>query len=137
MTHKKDINRYWSSMFQSYTEVKFILFLHVMNRVFKMEMEKRWKINKQPHEANQLKNSNFTSKIYIELNILWHQTSKRYSTQVIMLKILVDEYHPTANDNKKDIEDIVTIKILHPKYIPRKYKWKSLLQRHRKNQEEQ
>ena len=70
MTHKKDINRYWSSMFQSYTEVKFILFLHVMNRVFKMEMEKRWKINKQPHEANQLKNSNFTSKIYIELNIL-------------------------------------------------------------------
>ena len=27
-----------------------------------------------------------------------------------MLKILVDEYHPTANDHKKDIEDIVTIK---------------------------
>ena len=39
-----------------------------------------------------------------------------------MLKILVDEYHPTANDHKKDIEDIVTIKILYPKYIPRKYK---------------
>ena len=28
-----------------------------------------------------------------------------------MLKILVDEYHPTANDHKNDIEDIVTTKI--------------------------
>ena len=63
--------------------------------------------------------------------------SKLYSRQVIMLKILVDEYHPTANDHKKDIEDIVTIKILYPKYIPRKYKWKSLQQRQRKNQQQQ
>ena len=30
-----------------------------------------------------------------------------------MLKILVDEYHPTANDHKNDIEDIVTTKIFH------------------------
>ena len=52
-----------------------------------------------------------------------------------MLKILADEYHPTAIDHKKDIEE--TIKILYPKYIPQKYKWKSLQQWLRKNQQQQ
>ena len=53
MTHKKDKER---------DEVKIILILHFKNIVFKMEMEKRQKIEKQTHEANQLKDSNLQIK---------------------------------------------------------------------------
>ena len=53
MTHKKDKER---------DEVKIILILHFKNIVFKMEMEKRQKIEKQTHEANQLKDSNLQTK---------------------------------------------------------------------------